>query len=236
MFQLNYSKLSHLIIAAAMMVPCAYADEGNHDGNHDGHPGHGHHHGKKDCGKDTDCNHKPTPARSWEEFLESCRNPEAFQHQVPPSNIKLQCYGIQTRFVQASPGSLPLPGTQTITYSVFSDKSHVEERTVTLPIYDKGGTCSYYEQVQEKTLIEIPLNCAQALALKTGPAEYCAASLGNGKAKAGKLVDRQKTGEVIDTCRGSGGHREPIKPRDPHHGNPHHDDNKPVPAPVAPTV
>jgi hypothetical protein len=141
-----------------------------------------------------------TPSLSWEQFKESCLHPEQFNHQNPPSNIRIQCSDTSREFVSASPGQVQLPAYRRMIYAVFSNKFHVNAEQKDGPMAAKGGTCMRFKEIERTVTVERKLNCSEVLGIKSDLADYCASIASAAKSANPKLVDTRETGRGVDTC------------------------------------
>ena len=146
---------------------------------------------------------------SFEEFRARCLNPEQFDIQRQPQNIKVQCTDIRHEFVPAAPGDIPLPGFRRVVTALFADKFHVNADARDVPVFSKGGTCQRFKEVEKTLTIERALSCGEILGMKSSIDDLCLAALDQAKGANPKLVEvRDVEGSIIDTCRGLPGQQQ----------------------------
>ncbi len=141
---------------------------------------------------------------SWEELRARCENPERFDVQRAPQNIRIQCTDSHVTWVAAMPGEVFLPGNRRVTSGVFADKFFVDARQHEVPIFSKNGSCHRFKEVEETMTIERPVTCADVLSMKGDLGEFCQSVLDSTKGANPKLIDVRETGRMIDTCGGNG--------------------------------
>lgn len=137
---------------------------------------------------------------NWDEFKARCENPERFDVQRAPQNIKVQCTDVSNEFVASDAGRIPLAGMRTVAVTVLSDKFHVATAAREVAIAGKSGSCLRFKEVQKTLTVEKPLSCGEVLAMKGDVGDFCVAALDSVKAGNAKLIEVQDTGRVVDTC------------------------------------
>jgi hypothetical protein len=148
------------------------------------------------------------PARriSWGELQERCANPDRFDVQRPPQNIRIQCTDRRTSWIAGKPGQLPLTGSRFVAAGVLSDKFFVGAEEGMVPFAQAGGSCLRFHEVLESVTLERSMSCAEVLGMKGSLSDFCSSVLdsskGGSKTGSGKWADRVETGRVADTCAG----------------------------------
>jgi len=144
---------------------------------------------------------KPTGRQiSFEEFKARCANPDQFDVQRAPQNIRVQCAEQHREFVAAPAGEFPLPNERKISTAVLADKFFVSMEEKTVPLVAAHGSCLKFKETQQSLTIERTLNCEEILAIKNGLDEFCIPALDAAKAENPRLIQVQETGKIMDTC------------------------------------
>ncbi|MGZ3708725.1 MAG: hypothetical protein ACXWPM_08065 [Bdellovibrionota bacterium] len=179
-----------LMVAGSLIAAGAQASV---DGNGNG----------KDNGKGNPRQAQPI---RWDEFRDRCANPQAFQEQVSPTNIVVQCTQIQHDFVQdKASGEIPMPNSARVITEVFSSKWFVPADSREQAVVAKAGQCLRYREVERTISVDHQLTCDEILSMKGDIDDFCAGFVDAAKGSNPKLVDEKDTGRVIDTCGGLGG-------------------------------
>jgi len=139
---------------------------------------------------------------SFEDLKQRCLNPEQFDVQRAPQNIKLLCTDTRMNWLAAQPGEINLEAKRRVTTGIFADKFFVDAVETEIPIIAKSGSCHIYKEVEETITVERPLSCAEILAMKGELTDLCASVLDAAKGANPKLVDVRETGRQYDTCGG----------------------------------
>jgi hypothetical protein len=137
---------------------------------------------------------------AWDEFRERCAQPEKFDVQRAPQNIRVQCTDQRLTWMAAPPTALTLPCDRTVGGAVFSDKFYVANSERAFEISAKAGSCHRFQEVEERISIERPVSCDEILGVKGDVHEWCASVLDGVRMTNPKLVERNETNRVFDTC------------------------------------
>lgn len=137
---------------------------------------------------------------SLDEFKARCANPDSFDVQRAPQNIRVECSETAREFIAAAPGEVPLPGSRAVTTLVMSDKFYVNADESDVPVVSKGGSCLRFKEVERTLAVERPLSCGEILGMKGSMDDLCVSMLNAAKGANPKIVDVHETGTVIDTC------------------------------------
>ena len=146
---------------------------------------------------------QPGRAITWGELQARCANPDQFDVQRPPQNIRIQCSDRRRSWIAGEPGQLPLMGERVVAAGVLSDKFFVSMNEGVVPFAQPGGTCLRFHEVQESFTVERAVSCAEINGMKGSLPDFCGNVLDSSKSKNGKLVERVDTGRIADTCAGA---------------------------------
>ena len=137
---------------------------------------------------------------AWEEFRERCAQPEKFDVQRAPQNIRVQCTDQRLTWMAAPATALTLPCERTVGGAVFSDKFYVANSERAFEMSAKAGSCHRFQEVEERISIERPVSCEEVLGVKGDVHEWCASVLDGVRMTNPKLIERHETNRVFDTC------------------------------------
>lgn len=137
---------------------------------------------------------------AWDEFRERCAQPEKFDVQRAPQNIRVQCTDQRLTWMAAPATALTLPCERTVGGAVFSDKFYVANSERAFEISAKAGSCHRFQEVEERISIERPVSCDEVLGVKGDVHEWCASVLDGVRMTNPKLIERHETNRVYDTC------------------------------------
>jgi hypothetical protein len=137
----------------------------------------------------------------WNQFLESCQNPAAFQAQRPPENIKITCGDMSYQWIPAGAGSMDLPGSRVVRTEVFSDKYHVQAQDNTMQVAPSVGSCPRFKEVQQTLTTERSVTCKEILKFQGDLKDYCASVIDSARGDNANLVQTQDTGRTLDFCK-----------------------------------
>jgi len=139
---------------------------------------------------------------TWDEFQGRCANPSTYPDiQVAPQNITIQCSNYEREWVADAPGEIPLPSARKVTTAIFSHKFHVSANQVDVAALSKSGSCMRFKEVEHRFILSKTMTCDEVMGVKGSIEEYCTSILDGSKGSAaGKLVETQATGNMINTC------------------------------------
>ncbi len=137
---------------------------------------------------------------SWEDFKARCADPDSFDNQRAPKEIRLQCTSVEREYVPDAPGYFEMQSGKQVLTSLLSDKFSVSSSQHPFVAEMKPLSCLRYKEVEKSMTIERPLTCAEVLGMKSDPAEFCASVLDHTKGSHPKLIDVRETGNLVDPC------------------------------------
>ena len=150
---------------------------------------------------------KPVQTLKFEQLKEACLHPERFQNQVAPANIEVSCRDIQYKWIPDSSGQFPLETSRLVTTSVNSDKYRTESVAGSVDTPMQSQACPRFKQIAEVLETVRAASCEELVAFDGNATEYCAASLDSMRQANPGSINVQETGEHIDLCGGSKGHK-----------------------------
>ncbi len=139
-------------------------------------------------------------AVAWEEFKERCANPEKFDVQRAPQNIRVQCTDERLTWMAAPPSELTLPCERRVGSAVFADKFFVAQSNRDFEVSAKAGSCHRFQEYEERISVERPVSCEEILAVKGDVHDWCASVLDGVRVTQPKMVERRETNRIFDTC------------------------------------
>lgn len=137
---------------------------------------------------------------TYGEFVESCKNPEAYGHQRPPEQIKVICESEKTRWVPVESAPFDLPTVESLTAELFSDKHHVDEELFPQPGGETTGVCPRLREDIGDAAVELTLTCAQVLNEKRGLEDICLDAIASAEAANPDIREYVPTGNVYEPC------------------------------------
>lgn len=156
--------------------------------------------------------HKPDPSKpagsgeahaaavAWDEFRERCAQPEKFDVQRAPQNIRVQCTDTRMNWVAAPASALTLPCERRVGGAVFSDKFYVANSERDFEVSAKAGSCHRFQEVEETISVERPVSCDEVLGVKGDVHDWCSSVLEGVRMSNPKAIERRDTNRVFDTC------------------------------------
>lgn len=142
---------------------------------------------------------------TFEQFKESCRNPGAYGHQNPPTQIRLQCNNREQGWQAIESGSLNLEESRFVTSELFSNKHTVAARTAEVNVPESIAMCPRFRGVIETSSIEVSLSCSEILSEDRTLDELCLDELNSAIDENPDLVEVTPTGEIYNVCGEAGG-------------------------------
>jgi len=155
---------------------------------------------------------KPDPAKpsgsggpqaaavAWDEFRERCAQPEKFDVQRAPQNIRVQCTDTRMNWIAAPASALTLPCERRVGGAVFSDKFYVANSERDFEVSAKAGSCHRFQEVEETIAVERPVSCDEVLGVKGDVHDWCSSVLEGVRMSNPKAIERRDTNRVFDTC------------------------------------
>ena len=137
---------------------------------------------------------------NWEDFKARCADPDSFDNQRAPKEIRLQCTSVEREFVPDAPGVLELDSGRQIVTTLLSDKFSVSASQNPLVTQPKTVSCLRYKEVEKSMTLERAMSCVEVLSMKGEPHEYCGSLLNHAKGSNPKLIDVRETGNSVDPC------------------------------------
>lgn len=137
---------------------------------------------------------------SYEDFVKSCKNPDAFGHQRPPEQIKVICESEKTRWVPVESAPFELPTVESLTAELFSDKHHVAEELFPQPGGEANGVCPRLREDIGDAVVELSLTCAQVLNEKRDLEDICLDAIAAAEAANPDIREYVPTGNLYEPC------------------------------------
>jgi len=137
---------------------------------------------------------------AWDEFVDSCTNPEKYRSQVPPTDITVLCSDVNYVWMLGVPQEQRLPSARAITVGVHSNKYQVEAQTVNVDSPSSLDLCNRYEETKQTFQIAQKVSCAEVQGFADDLVGYCKAHLDLNMAANPDLVVSEKTGRTVGGC------------------------------------
>lgn len=137
---------------------------------------------------------------TYDQFVESCKNPDAYGHQRPPEQIKVICEDEKTRWVPVESAPFELPTVASLTAELFSDKHHVAKEYYAQPGGENSGVCPRLREDVGDTAVELSLTCAQVLNEKRDLEDICLDAIASAEAANPDIREYVPTGNTYEPC------------------------------------
>lgn len=137
---------------------------------------------------------------TFEQFKESCKNPGAYGHQNPPTQIRLQCNDKKQGWQAIESGTLGLEESRFVTSELFSNKHNVSATTAEVNVPESVAVCPRFRGVIETAAIEVSMSCDEIIAEDRTLEEICLDEINAAIDENSDLVEVTPTGEIINVC------------------------------------
>lgn len=137
---------------------------------------------------------------TYDQFVKSCKNPDAFGHQRPPEQIKVICKDEKTRWVPVESAAFDLETIATLSAELFSDKHHVAEEHFPQPGGEANGVCPRLREDLTSVALELSLTCSQVLNEKRDLEDICLDAIASAEAANPDIRESAPTGNLYEPC------------------------------------
>lgn len=137
---------------------------------------------------------------TFDQFRESCTDPDSFGHQRPPERIRILCKNVYTGWNPIEAGGVDLSTSRVLTGELFSDKYHVSSTDFNVEVPEMRASCPRFREVTETVTIESSMTCEQVLADERNLEDICLDVINDGVAQNPDMVESVPTGRVYDVC------------------------------------
>lgn len=137
---------------------------------------------------------------SYEEFVDSCKDPTRYGQQVPPSQIKLVCKNVFTGWQPIESGTIELDESRLVAGELFSNKHTVGVESWEISTPELNVLCPRFRETTETAEIEVSLTCEQIIDDERGVKELCQDFLDEAIAANPDIVVSEPTGRIYNAC------------------------------------
>jgi hypothetical protein len=142
---------------------------------------------------------------------EACQNPGAYNHQNPPTDIKIGCAVLDLRWRMGKPGTINLYGLKTVTAGLMSDKAGVFLADVdfTFPRTPMQFPCPNFVNTRGTGAMEFAVTCQDIAGMHsagTSLIDFCNQNMLNEVEADEELMVVVPTGKTWSGCGNGGGH------------------------------
>lgn len=141
---------------------------------------------------------------TYEQFIDSCKNPATHGHQRPPQNIRVACKNVARSWQPIEAGSTSLSEARNLSAELFSDKYHVALANFVIAVPELSVSCPRLREVTETSEIEKSLTCEQVIAETRDLEAICFDAINEAIAENPDLVVIVPTGRTYNACEGTG--------------------------------
>lgn len=140
---------------------------------------------------------------TYEEFVDSCKDPTRYGQQVPPTQIKLVCKNVFTGWQPVESGAVGLEEGRVITAELFSNKYTVSSESCDISTPELNVLCPKLREVTETAEIEVSLTCDQIVNDDRDQKELCQDYLDEAINENPDIVVVEPTGRIFNACAGT---------------------------------
>lgn len=137
---------------------------------------------------------------TFDQFRESCTDPDSFGHQRPPEKIRVLCKNVYTGWNPIEAGGVSLSASRVLTGELFSDKYHVSSTDYDVEVPEMRAECPRFREVTETVTIERSMTCDQVMADERTLEDICLDVINDGVGQNPDMVEVEPTGRVYSVC------------------------------------
>lgn len=137
---------------------------------------------------------------SWDQLIQSCQNPTAFQSQRQPNAIRLTCEDTQFVWESDHADNMEIDNRRSLVASLSSDKFYVIRQETQVPMSALQTPCPRLKEVQVKYTKSFALTCQELTSFKGAMNDFCKARIDQDMASNKSLATRVDTGNIYNMC------------------------------------
>lgn len=155
---------------------------------------------------------------SWDQLIQACQNPTAFQSQRQPNAIRLTCEDTQFVWETDHSQNMEIDNRRSIVASLSSDKFFVVKQENSVPMNAFQTPCPHLKEVQVTYTKSFALTCQELINHRGSMNDFCKSRVDQDMVANKSLATRTDTGNVYNMCaapelikgyKGQGGNKAP---------------------------
>ena len=137
---------------------------------------------------------------SWDQLIQSCQNPTAFQSQRQPNAIRLTCEDTQFVWEADHSDKMEIDNRRSLVASLSSDKFYVIRQESAVPMNALQTSCPRLKEVQVTYTKSFALTCQELTSFKGAMNDFCKARIDQDMVANKALATRVETGNIYNMC------------------------------------
>jgi hypothetical protein len=137
---------------------------------------------------------------TWDQLIQACQNPTAFQSQRQPNAIRLTCEDTQFIWEVDHSDNMEIDNRRSLVASLSSDKFYVVRQESTIPMNAFQTPCPRLKEVQVTYTKSFALSCQEMIQAKTSMNDFCKSRMDQDLVANKSLATRVDTGNVYNMC------------------------------------
>jgi len=137
---------------------------------------------------------------TWDQLIQACQNPTAFQSQRQPNAIRLTCEDTQLVWEVDHSDNMEIDNRRSLVASLSSDKFYVVRQESTIPMNAFQTPCPRLKEVQVTYTKSFALSCQEMIQAKTTMTDFCKSRVDQDQVANKSLATRVETGNVYNMC------------------------------------
>jgi hypothetical protein len=137
---------------------------------------------------------------SWDQMIQACQNPAAFQSQRQPNAIRLTCEDTQLVWEADKSENMEIDNRRSLVASLSSDKFNVARQESTVPMNAFQTPCPRLKEVQVTYTKSFALTCQELTSFRGSMNDFCKSRVDQDLGQNKSLATRVDTGNVYNMC------------------------------------
>lgn len=137
---------------------------------------------------------------SWDQLIQACQNPTAFQSQRQPNAIRLTCEDTQFVWETDHSDNMEIDNRRSIVASLSSDKFFVVRQESTVPMGTFQTACPRLKEVKVTYTKSFALTCQELISHRGSMNDFCKSRVDQDQVANKALATRVDTGNVYNMC------------------------------------
>jgi hypothetical protein len=137
---------------------------------------------------------------TWDQLIQACQNPTAFQSQRQPNAIRLTCEDTQFVWEADHSDNMEIDNRRSLVASLSSDKFYVVRQENAIPVNTFQTPCPRLKEVQVTYTKSFALTCQELISAKASMNDFCKSRVDQDMVANKALATRVDTGNVYNMC------------------------------------
>lgn len=137
---------------------------------------------------------------SWDQMIQACQNPSAFQSQRQPNAIRLTCEDTQFVWEADQAENIVIDNRRSLVASLSSDKFYVVRQESAVPMSAFQTPCPNLKEVQVTYTKSFALTCQELTNFRGSMNDFCKSRVDQDLIAHKSLATRTDTGNVYNMC------------------------------------